>query len=234
MDEEYDYALEYFYDQARNTGYAIANMYKNTVKLIEKRINDYIVDNIAKNFYSQKAERCLKSFAYNVKIQSDDVAQVFINLRNQLQSIVNNYEWERSSDRHLTVAYIQYKPILIDITNVKAVDDLGNRYIKKDLALDVEDWVHQCKSEIKAGVKSLSFNVPTDLYIGGGQSYALRYALNQISGLIDNIFSFLTYGENSIYNAIYDHEQDFKRINDDNIESWNDFAATSGGLNDGE
>ena len=211
MDDEYDYALEYFYDQARNTGYAIANMYRNTVSLIEDKIQGYIINNIATNFYSEKAVDCMEQFAYNVRSQSDDIAQVFINLRNQLQSVVNNYEWQRGSTRHLTVAYIQYKPISISTDKVKETDDAGNRYIKKDIALDVEDWIHQCKSDIKAGIKTLSYNVPTDLYIGGGQSYAVRYALNQVAGIIDGIFGFLTYGENSIYNKITDFEIDFNK-----------------------
>ena len=133
MDDEYDYALEYFYDQARNTGYAIANMYRNTVSLIEDKIQGYIINNIATNFYSEKAVDCMEQFAYNVRSQSDDIAQVFINLRNQLQSVVNNYEWQRGSTRHLTVAYIQYKPISISTDKVKETDDAGNRYIKKHM-----------------------------------------------------------------------------------------------------
>lgn len=211
MENDFDYEYDYFYQQARNTGYAIANMYSSTVDLIQRKIQDNIVNNIARNFYSEKAVDCMKNFRWEVNNTSDDIAQIFVNLRNQLQSIVNGYEYQRNPGRHLTVAYIQYKPISITIDNVvKEKDDSGNRYIKKGLNLDVEDWIHQCKNEIKSGIRNFADNVPTDLYIGGGQSYALRYALNQLSGIVDSIFGFLSYGEYSIYNKISEFESAFK------------------------
>ena len=214
-DDDYDYALEYFHEQARNTGYAIVNMYKYTVSLIENKITDYIVNNISKYFFAEEAVDCMNTFANNVRNMSDDIAEVFVDLRNQLQSVVNNYEWQRDADRHLTVAYIQYLSININTGRVKPTDSSGNRYIKNGLSIDVEDWIHQCKNDIKNGVRNYSYNVPTDLYIGGGQSYAVRYALNQVAGIIDTMFGFLTYGENSIYNKIADYNVEYKKTGED-------------------
>ena len=217
-DDDYDYEYEYFCNQAKRTGYAIASMYRSTVSLIENKLTEHIVNNIARTFYSETAVDCMKTFQWNVNNISDDVAQAFVNLRNQLQSTVNSYEYQRNANRHLTVEYIQYKPITINITKVKEKDDNGNRYIRKNLGIDVEDWIHQCKTEIKSGIRLLADNVPTDLYIWGGQSYAVRYALNQMAGIIDNIFGFLTYGENSIYHVIEDFERDYRKTGE-NVSS---------------
>ena len=141
-DDDYDYALEYFHEQARNTGYAIVNMYKYTVSLIENKITDYIVNNISKYFFAEEAVDCMNTFANNVRNMSDDIAQVFVDLRNQLQSVVNNYEWQRDADRHLTVAYIQYLSININTGSVKPTDSSVNRYsVTASAAVDGNDWI---------------------------------------------------------------------------------------------
>lgn len=211
MGKDIEYEYEYFYQQARNSGYAIVNMYSSTMDIIQRKIQEIIINNIARNFYSEKAVDCLKNFKWEINYTSDDIAQVFVNLRNQLQSIVNGYEYKENPGRHLTISFIQYKPISIDVDNiVKEKDDSGKRYIKKDLALDVEEWIHQCKNEIKSEIRSLSEDIPTDIYIAGGQSYALRYAMTQLLGIVDGIFGFLSYGENSIYNKISEFENDLK------------------------
>ena len=118
-DDDYDYEYEYFYNQAQRTGYAIASMYRSTVSLIENKLTEHIVNNIARTFYAENAVDCMKTFQWNVNNISDDVAQAFVNLRNQLQSTVNSYEYQRNANRHLTVEYIQYRPISINISKVK-------------------------------------------------------------------------------------------------------------------
>ena len=215
----------------------IENVYNTTVTSIQTHIEQDIVNEIAKEWYSEIAVDYMGTFKNNCSNASDDVRVVFQNFRDQIQSNITNWR-ERTGSTGRDLQDVSQKNIDINVNAIKATDTDGNRYISDTIEQNLPQWILTCKSNIIADIDLCIVDNAVGGFIGEEQNEKVNAAMATLSDIIAKILSFLDTGDNSILNAIAEYRRQYQqsgqKVADDSTnKDYGEGADTTGGADDG-
>ena len=215
----------------------IENVYNTTVTSIQTHIEQDIVNEIAKEWYSEIAVYYMGTFKNNCSNASDDVRVVFQNFRDQIQSNITNWR-ERTGSTGRDLQDVSQKNIDINVSAIKATDTDGNRYISDTIEQNLPQWILTCKSNIIADIDLCIVDNAVGGFIGEEQNEKVNAAMATLSDIIAKILSFLDTGDNSILNAIAEYRRQYQQsgqkvADDSKNKDYGEGADTTGGADDG-
>ena len=215
----------------------IENVYNTTVTSIQTHIEQDIVNEIAKEWYSEIAVDYMGTFKNNCSNASDDVRVVFQNFRDQIQSNITNWR-ERTGSTGRDLQDVSQKNIDINVNAIKATDTDGNRYISDTIEQNLPQWILTCKSNIIADIDLCIVDNAVGGFIGEEQNEKVNAAMATLSDIIAKILSFLDTGDNSILNAIAEYRRQYQQsgqkvADDSKNKDYGEGADTTGGSDDG-
>ncbi len=202
----------YNYEEITNLFNKINDIANDTKSILSKYLNEEVIDHVSIFWCAPEAKHFFKSFQKTVNNEEKNIDKAFQSLVDKIDLVQKNWSITTEGGEISEKINIQTNSIFLNVAKIKEQCN-GNIFIKEKEALSFAESLTSLRETIIDDIKNQEtlLKEASIAFMGNDQGIAIQSCFEKVLKTVDNIFDFLTVGDNSLKQTVIDATNEYRR-----------------------